>query len=294
MQCDDDARLHFHPGRGTGGRRQLASTGRRESGMVDGRLDRLPGRQWRQSQVPLRVADWDRDAERAQPKLPETALSVHPTLGDLSDPGSSNRLAVLIFDVDHERHGRLQHDVNVLQRMAFNVRSAKRSREPGSFDRQHEVTDFQTRELVGSRLIGRGSRARDLETSPTTIQRFQAIQGDLRPAMAAADAFDDLPRDRRWAARFRRRRDGASLGDRNLAGSSNQEQHGESRTWTAHRKPPDQAVLGVRASRGAPSPQVPEARYDRCRIISACGTQGQSRTGLDGANRPALVTRNEG
>ena len=44
----------------------------------------------------------------------ETALSVHPTPGHLSDMGSVDRLAVLIFDMNHERYGWFEHDVDLL------------------------------------------------------------------------------------------------------------------------------------------------------------------------------------
>lgn len=57
---------------------------------------------------------------------------------------------------------------------------------------------------------------------------------------------------------------------------------------------PYQAVAGVRPSRGAPSPWVHEAEYDRCPIITGCAARGQPSTGLDAANLPEWVTSQAG
>ena len=63
---------------------------------------------------PVSSLDGIDNAERAHPKLPETALSIHPALGDLSDTCSDDRLAILILHMNDDRHRRFEHDVNVL------------------------------------------------------------------------------------------------------------------------------------------------------------------------------------
>ena len=87
--------------------------------------------------------------------------------------------------------------------MGLDVRGAERSSEPGSFDRQHEVTVSQTLELVTFRPH------RSQQLSCATLKRPQRALGDSRrysvtcaPAMGAAEASTIFPEIAAWPPDF--------------------------------------------------------------------------------------------